>query len=283
VSPRIEPGWFADPAGAAAQRWWDGSAWSERTRGEPAPPETSEPPVGVTELEAATASRAAVAAPTAMRPPLTDVPPPAAEEMRARGLRPVGYGAAVVLLLATGLTLGWLHLDDRAGTGAAEADEREEADESAATAARLEDELASRDEELRQHEAQIAARDEMIADLESELERVRGELDATPGRQQATGDGTEIVVGELRFSEIEVRPDGADDFQIQARMTNEWSRSIDGVTITATIFDEGGRILGVLTGYEPAIDAGRSSSVTLTGVDDYMPDWDSLEIQVEYE
>ncbi|MGD7788234.1 DUF2510 domain-containing protein [Propionibacteriaceae bacterium Y1700] len=27
------PGWYPDPAGGAGQRWWDGSAWTGRTRG----------------------------------------------------------------------------------------------------------------------------------------------------------------------------------------------------------------------------------------------------------
>ena len=25
------PGWYPDPAGAAAQRWWDGARWTEHT------------------------------------------------------------------------------------------------------------------------------------------------------------------------------------------------------------------------------------------------------------
>ena len=30
--PAPAPGWYPDPAGAPAERWWDGSAWDTRTR-----------------------------------------------------------------------------------------------------------------------------------------------------------------------------------------------------------------------------------------------------------
>ena len=33
--PGAPPGWYPDPAGGPAQRWWDGYAWNEATR--PAP------------------------------------------------------------------------------------------------------------------------------------------------------------------------------------------------------------------------------------------------------
>jgi hypothetical protein len=31
------PGWYADPTGEAAERWWDGGGWTERTRAVPSP------------------------------------------------------------------------------------------------------------------------------------------------------------------------------------------------------------------------------------------------------
>jgi hypothetical protein len=29
---RVVPGWYPDPAGSGAERWWDGIAWTEQTR-----------------------------------------------------------------------------------------------------------------------------------------------------------------------------------------------------------------------------------------------------------
>lgn len=36
-----EPGWYPDPSGSPAQRWWNGISWGEQTR--PAPPGTAPP------------------------------------------------------------------------------------------------------------------------------------------------------------------------------------------------------------------------------------------------
>ncbi|MGI8682762.1 MAG: phospholipid scramblase-related protein [Mycobacteriales bacterium] len=43
--PPPPPGWYADPSGAAAQRWWDGRQWSEHThqRRPPQPVQVSDP------------------------------------------------------------------------------------------------------------------------------------------------------------------------------------------------------------------------------------------------
>ena len=30
--PAVAPGWYADPAGAPVERWWDGTAWAGQTR-----------------------------------------------------------------------------------------------------------------------------------------------------------------------------------------------------------------------------------------------------------
>src|SRR5690606_31616173 len=38
------PGWYRDPAGIAAYRWWDGATWTEGThRGEPVEPVVVQP------------------------------------------------------------------------------------------------------------------------------------------------------------------------------------------------------------------------------------------------
>lgn len=48
-----QPGWYPDPSGAPQQRWWDGSKWSDATRGDVAP----EPEVPVDAAAAAASSR----------------------------------------------------------------------------------------------------------------------------------------------------------------------------------------------------------------------------------
>jgi hypothetical protein len=285
VSPRIAPGWYPDPAGEAVQRWWNGSVWSEQVRQEPAPAAPhAGPPTGSGDT---TSRPAAAAAPTAMRPAVPQEPSTAAAgaEVRGGGRVPVRAAVAVVpAVLAAVLAFGWLYVDGPLGGGSAEAEDRGETMPGSTTEVTAsEEQLTDRDAEIAQLEEELASSEELVADLEGELEQLRGELDAATGRQRASGIGNEILVGELRFSEIDVRPDSVEDFQIRARMTNEWSRSFGDVSITATIFDEGGRILGELTGHHAGIDAGASSTVTLTGVDDYVPDWDSLEIRVAYE
>ncbi len=35
--PSPAPGWYPDPTGEGAQRWWDGTAWSASTRAHPVP------------------------------------------------------------------------------------------------------------------------------------------------------------------------------------------------------------------------------------------------------
>lgn len=42
-SPLPPPGWYADPAGTAGSRWWDGAAWTEHVRS--APPGDDPPPI----------------------------------------------------------------------------------------------------------------------------------------------------------------------------------------------------------------------------------------------
>lgn len=42
-APPVPPGWYPDPHGAPAQRWWDGTAWSARTA-----PQPGYPPYGST-------------------------------------------------------------------------------------------------------------------------------------------------------------------------------------------------------------------------------------------
>jgi hypothetical protein len=37
--------WYPDPAGSAAQRWWDGVQWTQQTRALPAPPPPPLPPL----------------------------------------------------------------------------------------------------------------------------------------------------------------------------------------------------------------------------------------------
>jgi hypothetical protein len=49
--PGAPPGWYADPAGGPAQRWWDGYAWTEATvlpAQPPPPPLPPTPPVAAT-------------------------------------------------------------------------------------------------------------------------------------------------------------------------------------------------------------------------------------------
>ncbi len=43
VAPPVPPGWYPDPQGAPAQRWWDGTAWSAHTA-----PRPGYPPYGST-------------------------------------------------------------------------------------------------------------------------------------------------------------------------------------------------------------------------------------------
>ena len=35
AAPPVPPGWYPDPHGAPAQRWWDGTAWSAHTAPQP--------------------------------------------------------------------------------------------------------------------------------------------------------------------------------------------------------------------------------------------------------
>ena len=38
------PGWYPDPGGSGAQRWWDGVRWTEQLHPPPGAPAVSEPP-----------------------------------------------------------------------------------------------------------------------------------------------------------------------------------------------------------------------------------------------
>ena len=60
----IAPGWYADPAGSAQCRWWDGTAWTARLSGETALESAAEGALGVV-AEAAVVAETAVVAPVA--------------------------------------------------------------------------------------------------------------------------------------------------------------------------------------------------------------------------
>ena len=57
----IAPGWYADPAGSAQCRWWDGTAWTAKLSGETALESAAEGALGVVAEAAVVAETAAVA------------------------------------------------------------------------------------------------------------------------------------------------------------------------------------------------------------------------------
>jgi hypothetical protein len=63
------PGWYRDPAGIAAYRWWDGATWTEGThRGEPVEPVVLEPVVIEPVALAPVAPEPVVVPPAPMQP-----------------------------------------------------------------------------------------------------------------------------------------------------------------------------------------------------------------------
>ncbi len=268
MSDEIPAGWYPDPSGQHGERWWDGGGWTDHTRAAAAPPPVPADAATDGVISAPAAGPAAAPAPTAA----------ATRDSAPRGRRwgiPVALG--LTLLLVAGGAVAWWQVDERLTERAeAVADADAEADE-------LRERLVEQQSRLEELEADLAARDERIGELEAELDVVQAR--ETPGDTDFAGSsdgGGDIVAGEFRFSQVEVRRDFVDDFEIRARMTNEGPVTRDFVDITATIFDANDRILAVLTGFEFNVVPGQTITVTITGFDDYTPDWDFLEIAVEY-
>jgi len=46
LAPGVPAGWYPDPLGLGAARYWDGSSWSGRYRDAPPPEPLPEPPEG---------------------------------------------------------------------------------------------------------------------------------------------------------------------------------------------------------------------------------------------
>lgn len=100
-SPDLPPaGWYPDPAGAAALRWWNGVTWSDTTHPQPGYEVPPENPVSPPE--------APVASPWSSPSPLPayTTPVPAAPTQRRRTWV-VATALVVVLALVVGLVL-WL-------------------------------------------------------------------------------------------------------------------------------------------------------------------------------
>ena len=251
MSDEVPPGWYPDPAGGDGERWWDGNSWTDHAR-----------------------SGSGTVPPTA---PVAD-----AQSKPRRGRWMIPAVAVLALVVLGGGAAGWWLLDgELSGAAGDVADAEDETAQLRAQLAERESELEEREAMLAERDDEVASRDEEIADLRAELEQAREELDQTAAQETTGGDG-DIVAGDFRFSQIEVRSDFVDDFEIRARMTNEGSVTRDYVSISATIFAADGRILAVLDGFESRISPGQSTTVTLTGFDDYTPNWDHLEIEVEY-
>jgi Protein of unknown function (DUF2510) len=46
ISPTPPAGWYADPSGSPAQRWWDGAKWTEHLQAVPVPQPVAQPRYG---------------------------------------------------------------------------------------------------------------------------------------------------------------------------------------------------------------------------------------------
>lgn len=115
------PGWYPDPGqtseGPATERWWDGKAWTDRTR--PAGSAAVWGPPAQTPTAGADPAQAAPAAGVSAYPAYPSYPaqPPAAPR---RGLRTgIAVGAAVVVLACIGVGVYALAGNDNSGGGTA--------------------------------------------------------------------------------------------------------------------------------------------------------------------
>jgi hypothetical protein len=88
-------GWYPDPENAAAERWWDGAAWSDHRRPSTVPPVAPEPPAAAVPPAAAAPEPGVFAPPSApVAPAATPTVAPAATPAPASsGYGLPGYGA----------------------------------------------------------------------------------------------------------------------------------------------------------------------------------------------
>ena len=200
--------------------------------------------------------------------------------LQNRWVRRTLYGVGVLAVFGLGLGIG---LSDDQATKIADLE-----DEVAELQAELTDVEEERDLAEANRDDTLAQLDETQADLRRarnaagratrRADRVRNRLaDAEqPAADSVSSDGTHTV-GQFTISDVQVREDFVNDFEVRARVTNNGDAA-EFVSVEATLFNEGS-VVASLDAYED-FDAGQTRTVTLTGTDDYGP-WDDIEFSVD--
>lgn len=93
------------------------------------------------------------------------------------------------------------------------------------------------------------------------------------------GTGGTYTAGQWSFTDVQIREDGLDDFEVRARVTNTGG-NVEGVLWTVTLFSEGS-VVGTASSSGQDIGAGETITATFTTTDDYTDGVDNVEFQVD--
>lgn len=177
-------------------------------------------------------------------------------------------------------------LEEAEAQGGDVGDLQEEVSEREARITELESEVAALEDELSTAEAQVA-----MAEEEAEA-AAAAPTPTTPTPAPATTAGADARPGaegirsaaytaeSFTFNDVQVRPDGLDDFEVVARVTNE-GEAVELASFTVTIFD-GGSVVATASGNVSDFGAGETNTITFITSDDYTDAFDAVEFQVDF-
>lgn len=130
-----------------------------------------------------------------------------------------------------------------------------------------------------QEAAETVTVTETVAAEPGEQVTVTETVEPSPEQAEPPADEGAYTAGQYEFADVQLAKDFVDDFEARARITNTGS-AVSAVIIRMTVF-KGGSVVATLDGTVQDFGSGETRTIEFTSTDDWDPDWDEIEFQVD--